>query len=627
MATVSTASSDILSSSSVIVVYLQVSGLKCIKAGCIADPSDLQLSERLSLAERHPSELAELEDGEEVDDDLDAGGDALNESPKRHRPPIWKVSCEIGHGRRNGYGVDGDMAQVDDGSGLLLGRSLVGSSEHLGGHAAEQVRGLDDESFIEPGDSGNALRCGIEEPDEKIGGRGIGPKLEKSGEEEISFFPPDEILVAFNLIGAGKESTTLDLEKDCCNEQELAQLLEGKLALSRDNLADEGINYRSQLNLEDVHLVRGDQVQEQFNGPAEDRRRHDVRHTVSLPKSGGIALGHASNLLTSDPMARVLSGIQPSGDLHLGNYFGAVRNWVADQDRAEAFYCIVDLHALTLAIDPEELRRQTLDAACVLLASGLDPDRCTLFVQSHVPAHQQLTWLLECTATMGELRRMTQFKDKGGGQESVRVGLFTYPVLMAADILLYDADEVPVGDDQRQHLELTREVAGRFNHRYGDIFTIPKATIPKFGARVMDLQNPDRKMSKSSGSPLGTVGIMDPPDEIVRKVKKAVTDADGEVRYDPESKPGLSNLLGLLAAATGEDPEALAIEYDRYGDLKAAVADALIESLAPLQERYRQFLLDPSEVRSILTSGAHRAAQVAGATYERASNAVGLLAP
>src|SRR5665213_105033 len=208
-------------------------------------------------------------------------------------------------------------------------------------------------------------------------------------------------------------------------------------------------------------------------------------------------------------MSRVLSGIQPSGELHLGNYLGAVRNWVADQHTDEAYYCIVDLHALTMDIDPGTLRARTLDAAIDLLASGLDPELCTLFVQSHVAEHARLTWLLECTATMGELRRMTQFKEKGAGQESVRAGLFTYPVLMAADIVLYDADRVPVGADQRQHLELTRELAIRFNHRYGDVFVVPEAAIPRIGARVMDLQHPERKMSKSVSSPLGTIQVLD----------------------------------------------------------------------------------------------------------------------
>ena len=238
------------------------------------------------------------------------------------------------------------------------------------------------------------------------------------------------------------------------------------------------------------------------------------------------------------PMSRVLSGIQPSGELHLGNYLGAVRHWVADQDRDDCFYCIVDLHALTLEIDPAELRARTRETALDLLAAGLDPDRCTLFVQSQVPEHTRLSWLLECTATMGELRRMTQFKDKSEGRDSVRVGLFTYPVLQAADILLYDAERVPVGDDQRQHLELARELAQRFNHRYGDTFVVPDASVPAVGARVMDLQYPERKMSKSVSSPLGTVLLFDEPDEIVRKVRKAVTDTEATVALRPRGPSG-----------------------------------------------------------------------------------------
>ena len=326
-------------------------------------------------------------------------------------------------------------------------------------------------------------------------------------------------------------------------------------------------------------------------------------------------------------MARVLSGIQPSGDLHLGNYLGAVRNWARVQEEADAYFCIVDLHALTNAIEPERLRRQTLDAACVLLAAGLDPKRCTLFVQSHVPAHQQLCWLLECTATMGELRRMTQFKDKGGNQESVKVGLFTYPVLMAADILLYDADQVPVGDDQRQHLELAREVANRFNHHFGEIFVVPEAAIGTVAARVMDLQHPERKMSKSVSSPLGTIGILDDPAEIEKKVKKAVTDTDGEVRYDPATKPGLANLLDLLAAATEGSPVEVATKYERYGDLKKDTAAALIALLAPLRRRYLDLDADRGEVLRLLREGAESARTVADATYARAAHAMGLLEP
>ncbi len=324
-------------------------------------------------------------------------------------------------------------------------------------------------------------------------------------------------------------------------------------------------------------------------------------------------------------MARVLSGIQPSGDLHLGNYFGAVRNWVSDQERTDAFFCVVDLHALTQSLDPEDLRRQSLDLACVLLAAGIDPEKCTLFLQSHVPSHQQLAWILECSATFGELKRMTQFKDKAGDQEAVRVGLFTYPVLMAADILLYDANEVPVGDDQRQHLELTREIANRFNNRYGQTFVVPTATIPKVGARVMDLQHPERKMSKSVNSPLGTIGILDKPVEIEKKIKKAVTDNDGIVSFDVDAKPGLANLLTLFGACLGEDPEEISKRYERYGDLKKDVAEALIESLRPLQERYQTFSADIPEVLRILHHGALKAREVAEVTYQRAADAVGLV--
>ncbi|HWC39046.1 MAG TPA: tryptophan--tRNA ligase, partial [Acidimicrobiales bacterium] len=306
-------------------------------------------------------------------------------------------------------------------------------------------------------------------------------------------------------------------------------------------------------------------------------------------------------------MTRVLSGVQPSGEMHLGGYLGAFRHWAIDQHDHDAFYVIVDLHALTLDHDPAELRRRTLDVAIMLLASGLDPDVSTLFVQSHVPQHAQLTWLLECTASLGELRRMTQFKDKGGAQESARAGLLTYPVLQAADILLYDADRVPVGDDQRQHLELTRDLANRFNYRYGATFTVPEAAIPRVGARVMDLQEPTRKMSKSVESPQGTIYIVDDAADIERKVKRAVTDSGTDVVYDPVGKPGVSNLLELLGAATGRSPEDAAKGYSSYGALKGDVADAVIELLRPVRERHAQLAADPGAVESILDIGSAKA--------------------
>ncbi|HTW99569.1 MAG TPA: tryptophan--tRNA ligase [Acidimicrobiales bacterium] len=326
-------------------------------------------------------------------------------------------------------------------------------------------------------------------------------------------------------------------------------------------------------------------------------------------------------------MARVLSGIQPSGEMHIGNYFGAVRQWVAAQDEHDSFYCVVDLHALTLEIDPAELRRNTLSFATGLLAAGLDPGRCTLFVQGHVPEHTGLSWLLECTATYGELRRMTQWKDKSHGQDSVRAGLLTYPVLMAADILLYDADFVPVGDDQRQHLELTRNLAQRFNHLYGETFVLPQATVPATGARVMDLQEPTKKMSKSTGSALGTVFVNDSPELIIQKVRKAVTDTERHISYDPKARPGVSNLLELLAACTGERPQDLARRFDGSGALKNELAGALVATLAPLQERYRDLSADPGAVAAALAKGAAKARSVASVTLERARDAMGLLPP
>jgi tryptophanyl-tRNA synthetase len=321
---------------------------------------------------------------------------------------------------------------------------------------------------------------------------------------------------------------------------------------------------------------------------------------------------------------RVFSGIQPTGDLHLGSYLGAVRRWVDDQHAYDALFCVVDLHALTLPQDPDELRRRTREVVAVLAAAGLDPEVCTLFVQSHVPEHSQLCWLMECTASYGELGRMTQFKEKGERAQFTSAGLFTYPALQAADILLYDTDRVPVGDDQRQHLELARDVAVRFNSRYGDTFVVPEHAIPTVAARVMDLQEPTRKMSKSVDSPQGTVLILDPPATITKKIKRAVTDNDGEVRYDPAAKPGVANLLEILGALTGSAPVEVAERYDQYGPLKADVAEAVVEALGPFQARYAELSADPAEVDRIIARGADKARAIASVTLDRAYRAIGL---
>jgi tryptophanyl-tRNA synthetase len=316
--------------------------------------------------------------------------------------------------------------------------------------------------------------------------------------------------------------------------------------------------------------------------------------------------------------------MQPSGTLHIGNYLGALKQWV-DSQSADAFYCVVDLHALTLEIEPALLRTQSYELIATYLAAGLDPDVCSVFLQSEVPYHAQMNWLLECVATYGELSRMTQFKEKSSRKTGYRVGLLTYPVLMAGDILLYETAEVPVGDDQRQHLELTRVLAERFNNRYGETFVVPIGVQPKVAARVMDLQEPTRKMSKSISSPLGSIFVTDSAAEIEKKIKKAVTDTDDDVRYDWDDKPGVTNLLEIYSSFSGDTPQAIAARYTRYGELKSDLSALVSESLAPIAQRYDELMSDPELLRAVATRGALKASEVAGAVYRRAASAVGLI--
>lgn len=326
-------------------------------------------------------------------------------------------------------------------------------------------------------------------------------------------------------------------------------------------------------------------------------------------------------------MPRILSGIQPTGAVHLGNYIGAFSRWAREQE-PEHFFFLADQHAITLPIDPRVLRTKTVDVACWLLAAGLDPDICTLFVQSQVPEHAQLSWILECTATMGEAGRMTQFKDKGQGRESVSVGLFTYPILQAADILLYQAEEVPIGDDQRQHVELTRDIAQRFNRRYGETFTVPRSTFPTIGARIMDLQQVDKKMSKSAESMQGVILLGDDETQTRRKLLRAVTDSGSEVRAAP-GKQGITNLLDIMAAVTGSEVAALERAYQGkgYGDFKSNVAEAVNAFLRPVRTRHAELLADPDAVHDTLAKGAGKAREVAARTVEVAYERVGFLPP
>ncbi|CAB4857576.1 unannotated protein [freshwater metagenome] len=327
---------------------------------------------------------------------------------------------------------------------------------------------------------------------------------------------------------------------------------------------------------------------------------------------------------------RVLSGIQPTHDsFHLGNYLGALKQWVALQDDNDAYYCVVDLHALTVETDPKLLQKRTLLSAAQLIAIGIDPGKSTLFVQSQVPAHNQLAWVFECITGFGEASRMTQFKDKSqkGGAERTNVGLFTYPILQAADILLYQPDFVPVGEDQRQHIELTRDIAERFNKKFGKVFNIPQAQIIKSLAKISDLQEPTAKMSKSATSMAGVIEILDTPEAILKKFKSSVTDDDKEIRFDEKLKPGISNLLSIHSALSGKSVKEVESEFSGkgYGDFKSVVAEIVIETLKPIARRTNELMSDKDGLIKILQDGSERANQVASSTLKAAYNAVGII--
>ena len=336
--------------------------------------------------------------------------------------------------------------------------------------------------------------------------------------------------------------------------------------------------------------------------------------------------------VVTEAKKRVFSGIQPSGDLHLGNYLGAIKGWVQGQSEKESFFCIVDLHAITVPQDPKELQHQTRAVAALYFASGLDPSKCTVFVQSHVTEHAEACWILNCVTPVGWLERMTQYKDKSSLQESVATGLLDYPVLMAADIILYDAHEVPVGDDQKQHVELARDIAQRFNRMYGETFVVPEPVIPEVGARIMGLDNPTVKMAKTYSHIRGhLVRMMDEPKEIERSIKRAVTDSGNEIRFsDGPEKAGVNNLLGIYLVITGKSRSEVEADFTDaagYGDLKARVAEAVIAELSPVRERYNELMGDIAELDRLLARGAERARAVSGPKLDAVKRRVGLVLP
>jgi tryptophanyl-tRNA synthetase len=326
---------------------------------------------------------------------------------------------------------------------------------------------------------------------------------------------------------------------------------------------------------------------------------------------------------------RIFSGIQPTGSKHLGNFIGAIRGWVEGQDRGEAIYCLVDLHAITVPYEPARLRETVLDTTAILIAAGLDPERCILFRQSEVPEHTELTWLLSAVTAYGDLQRMTQFKEKSAQQrELVSAGIFIYPMLQAADILAYNADEVPVGDDQRQHLELARDVAQRFNARFGDTFVVPEHRIPEVGARIMDLQEPTKKMSTTAESDAGVIRVLDPPETVAKKIKSAVTDSGSDVVRAPD-KPGVTNLIDILSVVRGASPEEIESEFDGsgYGQFKQAVADAVVDYLAPVRERYQELRGDEQYLNETLNAGAGKAHAIAHEIVATARDRMGVGPP
>ena len=326
---------------------------------------------------------------------------------------------------------------------------------------------------------------------------------------------------------------------------------------------------------------------------------------------------------------KVFSGIQPTGAKHFGNYSGGFRQYAATQEAGDAIFCIVDLHSITVEYDPADLRERTLDLAAVLFATGIDPERSIVFCQSHVPAHSEAAWLLGSVTSYGELRRMTQFKDKVDQQDFVSSALFTYPVLMAGDILLYQTDKVPIGDDQRQHLELARDIAERFNSRFGETFVLPEGIYPEVGARIMDLQEPDRKMSTTGGTAQGTVGLLDPPETIAKKFRAAVTDSGRDVVHDPKGKPGVSNLIEIMHVATGEPIDAIEARYDGhgYGGFKQDVGEAVIALLEPIRQRYVELRADPDELRRLLAAGAEKAREESATTLATMYERMGFVTP
>ena len=523
------------------------------------------------------------------------------------------------------------MIQVDHRLGPRREGLDCGVLESLQAGALEHVREHGVETFIRPDDARERLVRFVGKPSEHSSHILEGLRFEQPRKQHVALFPQGKFVVEVDVAGIRQQAAGFEIDEGRRDQQEAGGDVEIKFGqpLQLDKV---GIDNGRQVDFVDVDLFLQDQLQEQIERSFIDRCC-DINHLGKRYRSGGESSGIVSDV--TDPAAsstkpRVLSCMQPTGDVHLGNYLGALQPWVAGQHRNDAFHGIVDLHALTVTDKPGVVGQAAVELAAMFFAVGLDPDLATVFVQSHVPEHNQLGWVMECTISFGELSRMTQFKDKSAKREQdfISGGLFTYPALQAADILLYDTNQVPVGDDQRQHIEITRDAALRFNHRFGDTFVLPEAVTPAAGARVMSLQDPSSKMSKSDKSDAGCVYLTDDPKAVMKKFKRAVTDSEtgpDSVRFDREIKPGVSNLLEIHAAVTDRTPQAVAEEFEQYGALKVATGEAVLAVLDPIRERYNELMEDRGELARLLKIGAERARGVAAATLERAYTNIGML--
>lgn len=603
-----------------------------------ADPDNFDIAKGTGLIELDVTLLEQFEDGQEPDHDLESLDKRLGESSERHPSHPGKLVDQLLAGFGDADPDVVDVIDVHDRLGTRRHRPQVGGLDVLKINTDQQIRRNLHEPLVETGSAWRRQHRRVEKKPQHLSCVLEGLAVKQACDEQIALLPERKLVVEIDVGIFGKETLALQFDKGRSDEKKLGGDIEVEF-IHLLYLDEIGIDYPGERDVIEVHLFAQDQVEQKIEGPLVDRclnlvcHRHHDRADDDPPAQrspGPSPVGRPSRRmpgghLRSMPMTRVFSGIKPTGPVQLGNLLGALRYWVTDQAEADTIFCVVDLHALTVPQEPAELRARTLELAQLLLAIGIDPARSTLFIQSHVPEHAELSWILECTAAFGELRRMTQFKDKSDNTDFVSAGLFTYPALMAADILLYDTNRVPVGDDQRQHLELSRDLAIRFNHRYGDTFVIPEASIPKIGARVMDLQDPARKMSKSEDSPQGTILVLEDLDAVAKKIKRAVTDTETDVRFDPAAKPGVSNLLSILSACTGEDPHAVADRFERYGDLKSACAEAVVETLRPIQDRFAELSADPAGTAAILAAGAEKARSIAGPVLERARANLGLL--